>query len=116
MFAPSLDRGIDLPYDLCGTQIIAKVPFLYLGDKQISARMHSPGGGNWYTVHTIRTIVQMSGRGMRSADDYCTTYILDSQFTTNLYKRSSNLFPQWWRDAVEIKGNWGNTLKRKGAW
>src|SRR5690606_37714818 len=43
LLAPSLDRGIDLPGELCRVQIIAKVPFPSLGDRQVSTRMHLPG-------------------------------------------------------------------------
>src|SRR5271154_839826 len=52
--APSLDRGIDLPGDDCRVIIVCKVPFPSLGDKQVSARMHSKGGQSWYAVRTIR--------------------------------------------------------------
>lgn len=70
LLAPSFDRGIDLYDDRCRVQIIAKAPFPYLGDKQVSKRMHSPGGQLWYTVETIRSIVQATGRVMRSEDDW----------------------------------------------
>ena len=63
--APSLDRGIDLPGDDCRVIVVCKVPFPSLGDKQVSARMHSKGGQSWYAVKTIRSLVQMTGRGMR---------------------------------------------------
>src|SRR5690606_4209618 len=64
MFAPSMDRGVDLKGDACECQIIAKCPFPYLGDKRISARLRLPNGQTWYTVKTIRDIVQMTGRGV----------------------------------------------------
>ena len=81
---------------------MAKVPFPYLGDPQVSKRMHMPGGKQWYAVQTVRTIVQMTGRGVRSKDDWCATYVLDSQFGSNIYKRHKRLFPEWWREAVEF--------------
>jgi Rad3-related DNA helicase len=80
--------------------VICKVPFPNLGDKQISARLHSKGGNLWYRVQAVRSIVQMSGRGMRHEDDYCETYILDSQFVSNLWKQSKQLFPNWWVEAL----------------
>ena len=100
--APSLDRGVDLKGDDCRVVIVAKVPFPYLGDPQVSKRMHMPGGKQWYAVQTVRTIVQMTGRGVRSKDDWCATYVLDSQFGSNIYKRHKRLFPEWWREAVEF--------------
>lgn len=100
LVAPSMDRGIDLPGDACRVQVIAKVPFPNLGDRQIAARMHSRGGQTWYNVLTIRTIVQMCGRAVRSAEDHAVTYILDSQFSGRVYGSNRGLIPGWWKDAV----------------
>lgn len=110
MLAPSLDRGVDLPGDLCRVQVIAKIPYPYLGDKQVAKRMHTKGGQTWYRVQTIRTIVQMTGRAVRSADDHATTYILDKQFN-RMWKSSQRLFPQWWRDGVDSSGKALRMLK-----
>jgi ATP-dependent DNA helicase DinG len=101
LVAPSMDRGIDLPDDACRIQVIAKVPFPFLGDRQVAARLHSPGGQGWYTVQTIRTIVQMCGRAVRSADDWAVTYILDSQFQHQVWSRGRGLFPTWFSEAIE---------------
>jgi Rad3-related DNA helicase len=102
LFAQSMDRGIDLPGDACRVQVIAKVPFGSLGDRRTAARIHLPGGQEWYTVNTIRTIVQMTGRGVRSADDWATTYIFDAQFGRNLWRPNvRRLFPAYWQEAVD---------------
>lgn len=100
LFAASMDRGVDLPGDLCRVQIIAKIPFPYLGDRQINARLHSRGGQEWYTVQTIRTLVQMSGRGVRSESDWAVTYILDGEFEARVWSRGRGLFPSWYREAI----------------
>lgn len=105
MFAPSLDRGVDLKGDDCRVQIIAKIPFPYLGDPQVSARMHGTDGGLWYATQTVRTIVQMTGRAVRSEDDWAVTYMLDSQFMSNIWRKHKMLFPKWWRDAVDTAVN-----------
>jgi Rad3-related DNA helicase len=105
ILAPSMDRGIDLPDDLCRVQIVAKIPFPNIKDKRIAARLHgSIGGKSWYKMQTIRTLIQMCGRGMRSKDDWVHTYILDSQFLTNLWK-SKFLFAKWWTDAINWRFN-----------
>ena len=88
LLAPSLDRGIDLPEDDCRHIIIPKIPFPSIGDKQVSSRLYSKGGRLWYSVKTIRSLVQMTGRGFRSEDDYCETYILDKTFLTNIWRQS----------------------------
>ena len=100
MFAPSMARGIDLPDDLCRTQIIAKCPYPALGDKQISQRLHLPGGQMWYTVKTIRDVVQMTGRAVRHDKDWATTYILDASFARNVWGKWKRLFPEWWQESV----------------
>ena len=107
LLAPSLDRGIDLPKDLCRVIVVCKVPYPSLGDKQVSARLYGTGatGRLWYQVETIRSLVQMTGRGMRSEDDYCESYILDSQFVTNVYRRNRALIPSWWREALIFERN-----------
>ena len=101
LIAPSMDRGIDLPGDSCRMQIICKVPFGSLKDKQISARKWSRGGAIWYNVQAIRKIVQMCGRAVRSEDDWAVTYILDGQFGSNLWASSKRLFPSWWKEGLE---------------
>lgn len=100
MLAPSMARGIDLPGDLCRVQVIAKTPFLSLADAQVSRRTHLPGGDVWYSVQAIRDIVQMTGRAVRSKDDWAITYIFDGQFASNLWRRNKMLFPDWWRESV----------------
>lgn len=101
LLAPSLDRGVDFKDDDCRVVVVAKVPFPNLGDSQVSARLHGPGGKSWYAVQTVRSLVQMTGRGVRSESDWCVTYILDRQFTTNVWKNNRRLFPAWWREAVD---------------
>jgi len=101
LFSHSMDRGVDLPGDMCSVVIIAKVPSPALGDKRVSARLHLPGGEQWYAVQAVRKVVQMSGRHVRSDTDVGVTYILDAQFTTNLWRRNRGLFPAWWREAVD---------------
>lgn len=103
LLAPSLDRGIDLPGDDCRVIIVCKIPFPFLGDKQVSAKLYSQGGQLWYSVKTVRSLVQMTGRGMRSDDDYCETYLLDATFMTQVWKRHKNLLPSWWREALDFK-------------
>lgn len=100
LLASSFDRGVDLPGDDCRAIVVAKVPYPNLGDNQVSARLHQPGGQLWYSVQTVRSLVQMTGRGMRSASDSCSSYILDKQFVTSIYKKNQRLLPKWWSEAL----------------
>lgn len=100
MLAASMDRGIDLPDDLCRVQVLAKVPFPnHKKDKRVAARMYKPGGQNWYKSMVIRTIIQACGRGVRHENDHAWTYILDKQFTDNVWQ-SEFLFPNWFKEAM----------------
>jgi Rad3-related DNA helicase len=103
MLASSFERGIDLPHDLCRVQVVAKVPYPYLGDRLVSARLHSAGGRGWYDMHTVRSLVQSFGRAMRSADDWAITYILDKGFA-KFYRNTRYLFPAYIREAIDFSG------------
>lgn len=98
--SPSLDRGVDLPGDLCRVQVVVKVPFPSLGDRQVAERIRLPGGQAWYTAQTARTMVQMTGRGVRSVDDWAATYVLDRQFG-RWWKDAKTMVPRWWADSVK---------------
>ena len=103
-----------MPDDLCRVQIIAKCPFPALGDKQIAARLHTEGGQLWYTVKTVRDIVQMTGRAVRHDDDWAITYIFDSSFGKSLWNRWKNLFPKWWQESVNTKADVREFIRRDG--
>lgn len=101
LFSPSMNRGVDLAGDRCRVQVICKTPFPNLGDRQVSARLRLPGGQVWYAVKTVRDIVQMTGRGVRSETDHCVTYILDEQFTRNIWGRYKGFFLPSFKEAVK---------------
>ncbi|GAI62862.1 unnamed protein product, partial [marine sediment metagenome] len=102
MLSPSFDRGVDLPQEKCRCIIICKIPYLYLGDPQIRERMKAPGGHKWYLLKAAQTLVQMSGRAVRSQEDSCDTYILDKQFG-RLLGQIKSILPQWWLGALVKK-------------
>ncbi len=99
LVSPSMSEGVDLPYDKCRFQIIYKIPFPYLGDKQINLRRKRDN--RWYAYKTAMTLMQTYGRGMRAEDDYCATYILDSDINmilkSPIYKK---LIPKFFREAI----------------
>ena len=99
LVSPSMSEGVDLPYDKCRFQIIYKVPFPYLGDKQVNLRMKRDK--KWYAYKTVMTLMQAYGRGMRAEDDSCYTYIIDSDinmlFKSPMYR---SLVPDFFKEAV----------------
>lgn len=75
LIAPGVKEGVDLKGDQCRFQILLKVPYPPWGDKQIKARKLSDP--DWYNYKTVNDIEQSYGRGIRSYDDQCDTYIVD---------------------------------------
>lgn len=72
LLGPGFDRGIDLPGEDCELIIIPKIPYASTNDKQVQKRMYSGSAGQiWYATQTLKSLVQMTGRGMRSEDDLC---------------------------------------------
>ena len=72
--------GVDLKDDLARFQIIVKAAFLPLGDNRIKRLFDEDK--DWYTNQMLINLVQACGRGVRSKDDHCVTYILDG----NIYQ------------------------------
>jgi len=101
LVSPSMSEGVDLPYDKCRFQVIYKIPFPYLGDKQVNLRRKRDQ--RWYAYKTVMTLMQAYGRGMRAEDDSCVTYILDSDIKmllkSPLYK---SLIPEFFKEAIVI--------------
>ena len=106
LVSPSFTTGVDLPYDLCRFNIIMKLPFPNKADSQVERRMKlgpdglpNIKGQKWYMWTTACSLVQSTGRGMRSADDRCTNYILDANFTW--FRNAVNqMLPTWWKEAL----------------
>jgi len=100
LISPSMDRGVDLPEQECRAVVICKMPYPNLGDAQVNRRIHASTDGNkWYAHKTISSVIQMSGRAVRSETDQAVTYILDQQFE-RLFNENRGMFPQWWKESL----------------
>jgi Rad3-related DNA helicase len=97
IISPSMTEGFDFAEELARWQIIAKVPYPYLGDRQVAAKKEMDA--SWYDMEAVKSIIQACGRIVRSDTDVGQTYILDSDFLS-LYDRCSHMFPRWWSDAL----------------
>lgn len=101
MLSPSFDRGVDLrASDNCGAVMVCKMPYLSLGDPQVKAKTQTPGGWTWYALKTAQTLVQMTGRSVRSETQQCDTFIYDRQFS-RLLSQTKNIIPDWWQAAIQ---------------
>lgn len=98
--SPSVTTGYDFKGDLARWQIIAKCPFLFLGDPAV--KLNSDRSPRWYSRECVLKLVQASGRVCRGVDDYGITFIIDSNIV-RLLKYNSDLFPDWWLESVIIK-------------
>ncbi len=96
--ASGFHEGLDLKDDLSRFQIILKVPYPSLGDKQIKRRMDVDKG--YYGYLTGLKIVQSYGRSVRSKEDWCDTYILDKNFKM-FYGMYKKMLPEWFKEAIE---------------
>jgi Rad3-related DNA helicase len=76
LITPSGFEGLDLPGDLSRFQIVVKAPFGSLGDRRIEHILNVYP--DIYSLITLMKIVQGAGRSVRSAEDYATTYMLDT--------------------------------------
>lgn len=52
-----------------------------------------------YRAQTAFKLVQVIGRGVRSDDDFCEMWILDSGWS-NFYRTSDTYMPEWFRDSL----------------
>jgi Rad3-related DNA helicase len=80
-------------------QIIAKVPFLYLGDPLV--KLNAERRPKWYARKAVLRIVQACGRSIRGVDDHAKTYILDLNFK-RLLRDNMELFPEWFLASVVV--------------
>lgn len=98
LVSPSMTEGVDLKNDLARWQIVAKIPYPNLGDAWVRARKDLDG--RWYNWLTVLSIIQASGRVVRSETDWATTYIFDKDLELVL-KNSRKMLPDWWLEALD---------------
>jgi len=99
LVSPSMIEGISLDDELARFQIILKINYPNLTSVKIKARQKIKP--EWYNWRACVSTVQASGRGVRSDDDYCDTFILDSNFS-DLLKYNSHILPKYFTDAIKV--------------
>jgi ATP-dependent DNA helicase DinG len=98
ILSPSFTEGFDFADDMARWQVIAKMPYPYLGDKQVAAKKEADP--EWYAMRTVMTVIQASGRICRNEKDHGVTYITDADFN-HLWERYGYMFPNWWKEALQ---------------
>jgi ATP-dependent DNA helicase DinG len=99
LISPSITEGLDLVGDKARFAIFAKVPFGYLGDQWIKARMDL--STEWYQRQAVIDVIQGGGRIVRSTEDWGHVYILDASWAY-LFSQVKQCVPQWWLDAYHV--------------
>lgn len=97
LLTPSMTEGIDLADDRARWQVLCKVPYPNLGDRQVAARMQRDR--DWYDWRTTLAVVQAYGRTVRSETDHAVTYLLDADFP-NFIRRQQRRLPDWFLEAL----------------
>ena len=97
LVSPSVMTGWDFPEDDCRWQIIAKIPMPDSRVPVVKARQdRDPEYGPYLAM---RSLVQASGRGMRSSTDWCVTFITDDHASWFVQKYR-HLAPNWFHRAL----------------
>lgn len=92
IISPSITEGIDLGNGKAAINIFLKVPYGFLGDPWVVRKMELDDG--WYTYNAMLNIIQGVGRGIRSATDEATAFILDPAFN-RLFSQTKKYIPEW---------------------
>jgi ATP-dependent DNA helicase DinG len=98
LVSPSMSYGVDLKGDLAKFQIILKAPWLPTKDVRVEKLMKIDK--NWYSNKMLCSLVQACGRGIRSVDDECITYILDGSIYDAIQRNKSKL-PKFFLDRFQ---------------
>jgi len=89
LVSPSMTYGVDLKGDLGRFQIVMKAPWLPTKDIRVAKLMEVDK--SWYSNMMLKTLVQACGRGVRTAEDECETYILDGSIYDAIQRNKSKL-------------------------
>lgn len=100
IMGPSLLEGLDLIDDLSRFQIFVKVPYPHLGDKYVAAKLKY--SQKWYNWKTAVSVLQGTGRSIRSPKDWAVTYLLDGCFD-DLFRTAGDQFPIEFRSRVKVE-------------
>ncbi len=92
LVSPTMATGWDFPGDQCRWQVIVKLPYPDTRGAIIQARSKEDKDYSAYIV--AQQLVQATGRGVRSVDDWCETFIIDGSIVWFL-DRNRHLIVDW---------------------
>ena len=106
LVTPSLSEGFDGKGDLLEWQVLVKCPFPHLGEPRVKTMMATDFGKVLYRERAISTLLQTIGRGLRSKEDKCITYILDKNIVSTLGKCSRSSSEHFSSTSEHFKKCW----------
>jgi hypothetical protein len=89
LVSPSMTYGVDLKEDLARFQIVAKAAYMPLNDERIKKLFKDDP--NWYVNQMLNHLIQACGRGVRTKQDKCITYILDGSISDAVIRNAKKL-------------------------
>jgi Rad3-related DNA helicase len=98
LMSPSVIEGVDLPGTQSEFQIIFRLFYENEEDSPQMKARHAIDPHHREVLAAIK-LIQSSFRSLRSSQDICPTFILDSRFGY-FVKRNSDIIHSWWRDAI----------------
>jgi ATP-dependent DNA helicase DinG len=101
LVSPSVDTGYDFVGDLARYQIIMKIPYPDTRGAVLKARTEQDKDYPMYI--TTQTLQQMTGRVVRSEEDWAETLIVDDSIRWILGK-FGGYFSRWWRESFRTAG------------
>lgn len=117
LITPAATTGVD--WDFLGWQMIPKVPYPDLSDELTRLRYdyvdEEDGrklGQEVYTNEAVKTLVQASGRNVRTPESKGVTVITDGAFWPLFKHIAPDAFPDWFRAAVQWYEPKGEGAKR----
>lgn len=100
LVAANISEGWDGVDDLCRFVIMPKVPFPNLGDRRTKLRMEEDSRS--FDYQALVAVVQGAGRGVRHAQDFADTWILDELWAM-LYAKRKDWLPASFKESYHHK-------------
>lgn len=100
ILSPSITTGYDFKGEMALWGVIAKVPYLSIGDPFVKLNMER--NNRWYAREAILKIVQACGRIVRGTSDFGVNYVIDSNIN-RLIKDNYDMFPDWFLESLIVR-------------
>lgn len=97
LVSPAVGTGYDFPDEDCRWQIVAKLQFP--DGRPLIMKARAKNDPEYAVNQCIQSLVQASGRGVRTPTDHADTFVVDNHIQW-LVGRYRHLFPRWWLESL----------------